>query len=783
MPAFRPFVSEARIEIVSRSRIKPGRLNEMTGRIKNSRLVSSRKRCRLGWGPFLLAMVALVLLAGLSFVQAEEEMNASLTLTPGVNSVDQTPETTPSPLQGGQQARPDKDRNKTSLTAPTPDTNPSPSPTPEMSLSAPKQETEPSPLALKKMSLEQLMNLDVTSVSKQPEPYGQAPAAIEVITNDEIRRSGASSIPEALQLADNLEVAQKDSHNWSISARGFNTDLSNKLLVLIDGRNVYSPLFSGVFWDAQDYLLEDIDRIEVISGPGGTLWGANAVNGVINITSKSAKDTQGLYVEGGGGSELQDFEAVRSGGTMGPDIFYRVYGKYDARGDEDLANGSLASDSWTDEQGGFRIDAGDVSSENFTLQGDIYDNTENISTGGQDLKNGGNVLGRWSRTFSDDSNMSLQLYYDHTYFKDPVPESFLSVFVAAPAGILTDNLDTYDLDFQHHFHLDDHNNFSWGFGYRYTNDVTQAAPGLAFNPSTLNQSLYSVFAQDEIGLLSNLFLTAGSKLEHNDYTGFEFEPSARLKWDLAEGQMLWAAVSRAVRMPSQVDTDEEGLTPDLKALHITSLIDGSPDFESEVLIAYELGYRAQLRKNLSTSVLTFFNNYTDIRSTGITPGGALGELPFVFQNNLLAQTWGVEWTADYQVVNGWRLHAGYDLLNEDVWIAPGQIDLNKGLNETADPSNQVFVRASMDLPGNLELDPGFRWIDSFVYNTGGGVPGTVPSYAELDVRLAWHATGNLELSVTGQNLLQRYHLEYVISSPAPTEEISRTVYGKVAMQF
>jgi iron complex outermembrane receptor protein len=330
--------------------------------------------------------------------------------------------------------------------------------------------------------------------------------------------------------------------------------------------------------------------------------------------------------------------------------------------------------------------------------------------------------------------------------------------------------------------LDDHNNFSWGFGYRNTNDVTQPAPGLAFNPSTLNQSLYSVFAQDEIGLLSNLFLTAGSKVEHNDYTGYEFEPSARLKWDVAEGQMLWAAVSRAVRMPSQVDTDEEGLTPDLKALHITSEIDGSADFESEVLIAYELGYRSQLSKNLSTSISTFFNNYTDIRSTGTTPGGPLGILPFVFQNNLLAQTWGVEWTADYQVLDWWRLHAGYDMLNEDVWIAPGQIDLNKGLNETADPANQVFLRSSMDLPGNLELDPAFRWIDSFVYNNG-GTAATVPSYAELNVRLAWHTTDNLEFSVEGQNLLHPYHLEYVISSPAPTEEISRTVYGKVALKF
>ncbi len=664
-------------------------------------------------------------------------------------------------------------------------------PTPSVDLSTPTEQAmvsptptqtaSPSPNALKKLSLEQLMDLDVTSVSKQPQPYGEAPAAIEVITNDEIRRSGASSIPEALRLADNLEVEQKDSHDWAISSRGFNTDSANKLLVLIDGRSVYSPLFSGVFWDAQDYLLEDIERIEVISGPGGTLWGANAVNGVINITSKSAKETQGLYVEGGGGYELQDFEGARFGGQVGSDIFYRVYGKYSARGDEDLTNGSYANDSWENGQGGFRIDAGNVSSENFTLQGDIYDNTENISTGGQEFKDGGNVLGRWNRTFSDDSNMSLQLYYDHTHLNDPVQESFLLGLPAAPAGILTDSLDTYDLDFQHHFHLDDHNNFSWGLGYRYTNDVTQNAPGLAFVPSTLDQSLYNVFAQDEIGILSNLFLTAGSKVEHNDYTGYEFEPSARLRWDLAEGQMLWAAVSRAVRMPSRVDTDEEALTPNLKAFHINSILNGSSNFESEVVVAYELGYRAQLDKKISTSIATFFNNYTDIRSAQPTSGGLFG-LPFVFANNLLAQTWGIELTADYQVLDWWRLHGGYDLLNEDVWIAPGQVDINHGLNETADPANQVFLRSSMDLPGHLELDPAFRWIDSFVYNNG-GVAATVPSYAELDVRLGWHVTTNLELSVTGQNLLHPYHLEYVISSPAPTEEIARSVYGKAEFRF
>ncbi len=406
------------------------------------------------------------------------------------------------------------------------------------------------PAAYKKMSLEELMNQDVTSVSKEPEPYAQAPAAIVVITHDEIHRSGASSIPEALRLADNLEVAQKNSHDWGISARGFNADLGNKLLVLVDGRTVYTPLFSGVFWDVQDYLLEDIDRIEVISGPGGTLWGANAVNGVINITSKSAKDTQGLYVEGGGGTELRDFAAVRYGGTLGSNVFFRVYGKYSDRGNEVFSNGNPANDSWSQGRGGFRLDADGSPGNLFTLQGDFYDGNENEEAGGSAGVAGGNILGRWSHTLSDDSDLSLQLYYDRTHLADPEPGVGLE-----SAGTLTDDLDTYDLDFQHHFHLGQRNNIVWGLGYRFTHDVDNNAPAFQFLPSVLDQSLYSGFVQDEIMLHEKLFLTLGTKVEHNDYTGFEVEPSGRLQWNVTTKQLLWGAVSRAVRTPSRIDRD------------------------------------------------------------------------------------------------------------------------------------------------------------------------------------------------------------------------------------
>jgi len=630
------------------------------------------------------------------------------------------------------------------------------------------------------MSLQELMDQDVTSVAREPEPYGQAPAAIDVITSDEIRRSGASSIPEALRLADNLDVAQKNSHDWAISARGFNTDLADKLLVMIDGRTVYTPLFGGVFWDEQDYLLEDIDRIEVISGPGGTLWGANAVNGVINIVTKSADEAQGLYVEGGGGSELQDFGAARYGGTLATNIYYRVYAKYFDRGEEYLPDGHAASDSWRMGQTGFRIDDEASAENHITAQGDFYLGDENVPTGGDAHTGGGNVLGRWSHTFSDDSDMSLQTYYDQTHLADPIPAN-----VVEPAGVLTDNLDTYDLDFQHRFHLGQRNNITWGLGYRYTHEEDKAAPTLAFVPATLDQNLYSGFAQDEIKLADNLFFTAGTKIEHNDYTGFEFEPSGRLQWNVTPKQMLWGAVSRAVSTPTRVDEDERAPIPfPFSTIFGPNLLTGNPNFESETLIAYELGYRAQLGQKVSTSLSAYFNDYNDIRSAQDSPPPAPFGFPIVFENNLKGETWGFELSADYQIFDWWRLHGGYNFLQENIYVKSGQHDINNAYNETADPENQIFLRSSMNLPYHLELDLDGRWVDSFQYNTGvNGVAGTMPSYFEMDARLAWHVGKHWEFSIVGQNLLHDRHVEYISPSPTPEEEIARSVYGKVAFSF
>jgi len=625
------------------------------------------------------------------------------------------------------------------------------------------QDTTPSPRGLKKLSLEELMNLDVTSVAKQPEPYAEAPAAIQVVSSDEIHRSGASSIPEALRLANNLDVAQASSGTWDISARGFNAGLSNKLLVLMDGRTIYTPLYAGMIWNVQDYLMADIDRIEVVSGPGGTLWGANAVNGVINITSKSAQDTQGLYFEGGGGSWLEDFTGARYGGVLDSNIYYRVYGKYFDRGSEVYANGNSANDAWRMGQGGFRIDDEADTKNKITLQGDLYGSSLNIPAGSSQTYNGGNIVGRWSHPISPDSDMSLELYYDWTYWFDPVAASAFG-----PAGNLIDNLDTYNADFQHHFHIDGSNSIIWGLGYRFTHDVLQNTPVIAFLPATLDHSLYSGFAQDEISLASDWFFTIGSKLEHDDYTGYEVEPSVRLKWDAAPKEMFWAAVSRAVREPSRIDRDV--VAPN----NATPILAGSSAFVSETLIAYELGYRGEIVPKISTSISTFFNNYDSLRS--LTPGSTV-----VIANNLAGQTWGGELTADYQMQDGWLIHVGYDLLNENIWVKPGASDISNGLEDTSDPANQVFLRSSVDLPGNFDLSPAFRWVDTRSVVSGTTV-GMVPSYLELDIRVGWHLDKNVEISVVGQNLLQDHHLEYGFPS-ATAEQISRSVYGKAVLQL
>jgi iron complex outermembrane recepter protein len=618
-------------------------------------------------------------------------------------------------------------------------------------------QTNPAPGSvseLKKLSFEELVDMEVTSVSRRPEKLSATASAVQVITQEEIHRSGATSLPEALRLASNMEVAQVDSHQWAISARGLNTTSANDLQVLMDGRALYTPLYAGVFWDAQDTLLADIDRIEVISGPGATLWGANAVNGVINITTKQAKDTQGALLEGGGGTELRGFGGVRYGGELATNVFYRVYGKYFNRDSTALPNGRDATNDWQMGQGGFRLDWESSDANLITLQGDLYAGRINQpGTNSQIRLDGGNVIGRWSRTLSDGSDFKLQLYYDRTH-RD-IPRTF------------DEDLDTYDADFQHHFHLGSRNDVIWGLGYRLTEDDVGHSAALAFVPPRVSRQLFSGFVQDEIALIEDrLFLTLGTKVEHNDYTGFEVEPSGRLAWLLTQRQTLWGAISRAVRMPSRIDRDFyiPGNPP--------FLLTPGTNFVSEELLAYELGYRIEPHPRLLLSAAAFYNDYDKIRSLErVNPPAPF---PVVIANGLKGETYGAELTADYRLTDWWRLRAGYTELQIHLRPRPGSADTSNGANAGHDPNHQFFLHSSVDLPANFQFDAAFRYV-SHIANQ------SVPAYSELDLRLAWAPTPKLEFSVVGQNLLHAQHPEF--GAPTSRQEIERSVYGKVTWRF
>jgi iron complex outermembrane receptor protein len=495
---------------------------------------------------------------------------------------------------------------------------------------------------------------------------------------------------------------------------------------------------------------------------------------VINIITKSAADTKGLYAEAGGGNQLKEFGGARYGGTLGSNVDFRVYGKYFDRADEVFTDGSRAPDAWHQERGGFRLDSQVSPQDAVSVHGDFYDGHEDVDTGGGGEAGGGNLVGRWTHVFSDESDLSLQSYYDRTHLVDPIPAVYLAgVLQLAPAGFLRDDLTTLDTDFQHRFALGTRNRIVWGVGYRYTHDLVVNAPGIGFFPTVFNQSLYSAFVQDEFLLGHDWSATVGSKLEHNDYTGFEVEPNVRLEWSLATGQALWSAISRAVRTPSRIDRNFAEPAP--PALVI---LEGSSGFKSEYVTAYEIGYRGGLGSRVTGSISTFYNVYSDVRSTSFTPATIV---PLYFQNNLEGHTWGVELSGNYQVLENWSLHAGYDLLEENIGVKPGQFDLSKGLNETADPKNQFSIRSTLNLPWRVNLDAALRWVDALRINSG-STPGTVPSYFEADTRLAWQATQGLELSVAGQNLLHAHHLEYGFPSPT-TVQIQRSVYGKIAWRY
>jgi iron complex outermembrane receptor protein len=608
-------------------------------------------------------------------------------------------------------------------------------------VAAPPLSASPTVEELRALSIEDLANIEIISVSKRPEPLSQAPASIYVITSEDIRRSGAVTLPDVLRLAPNLQVSRVSSSGYAISARGFSTfESAIKLLVLIDGRSIYTPLHAGVFWDQNQVMVEDIDRIEVISGPGGTLWGANAFNGVINIITRNSSETQGGLLSGQYGN-VDQRAAVRYGGKLGEHGSYRVYAQDLERGPMAHADGTSATDAWDSEQGGFRTDWA-AGNNAFTVQGDIFDNAFDVGN----RNRGKNLLTRWKHQLGGGSSLELQAYYD-------------TVDRTAPG--VSDALETYDFQAQHSFRLGDNHQIVWGGGYRVVNDeFINHVNVFVLQPESDTLQLGNVFGQDSIKLENDLTLTLGTKFEHSSLSGLDYLPSARLAWQVTPDHMLWTAVSRAVRTPSRFDRD----------LTAPGFLEPASDFESEKLMAYEIGYRGQPTTNTSLSTTLFLHDYSDLRVLAVSPTSGL----FTFDNKMEGIIYGIEAWGDYQVRPWWRLSAGFTLMQKNLDLKPGAVTAALDQHAGNDPDHQFSIRSSMDLLDNVEFDIGLRSIDDLPNPT-------VPSYLELDARIAWQVTDQLELSISGFNLLDNRHPE--TGAAATRIEVPRTVLAGARWRF
>ncbi len=637
---------------------------------------------------------------------------------------------------------------------------------------------------LTELSIEDLMSVEVTTtVARKAQRLSDTAAAVFVITAEDIRRSGVTSIAEALRMVPGLEVARLDANRYAITARGFNGNFANKLLVLMDGRTVYSPLYSGVFWDVQDTLLEDIARIEVIRGPGASLWGANAVNGVINIITKPAKETQGGLLAAGLGTEEKGFGGLRYGGAMGDTTHYRAYAKYFNRDNAVDLQGNDNYDKLEVTRGGGRMDWQASARDAVTFQGDYYDGR--VGNQGTyplydppyltDFKDnvpitGGNLLGRWQRTLSSSSDFIFQTYYDRT---------------ERPVVLLEETRDTFDLDFQHRFGLGRRQEIMWGAGYRLTQAHLVNGPAVFMRDEERQDQLFSFFLQDEIALWpEKLSLLLGSKFEENDYTGFEVQPNARLLWNAHRQHTFWGAVSRAVRTPSQAEHDTT-LTRYVLPGNPETLIRfyGNEDFESEELIAYELGYRYVPEERLSLDLALFYNDYDQLRTAEAgAPFLEIGTPPYIVvplyvDNQMKGHTYGTELALEFRPWQWWRLKAAYTYLKMHLQNYDTSNDPTSEDAEGEVPRHQVSLLSYLDLPGNWGLDLWGRYVDDLPAQD-------ISDYITLDARLSWRPTARLELALVGQNLVeekhQEYAPEYIEFTPA---EIERSVYVKMTWQF
>ena len=635
------------------------------------------------------------------------------------------------------------------------------------------------------LDIAQLMNITVTSVAKREQRLADAAAAVFVITQEDIRRSGVTTIPDALAMAPGLQVAKISASKWSVSSRGFAGYTSNKLLVLIDGRSVYSPAYSGTFWDSQNTLLEDIDRIEVIRGPGGTLWGANAVNGVINIITKKAEDTQGGLVRVGGGDQEPFMAGTRYGGKISDTTAGRLYATYNDHGSNSLhQGGGDAEDGWQPFQGGFRMDGKPDGHKEWNLQGDVYQNSGDqllspywisqppfqIALTDQLEAKGGNLLGRWRQEIASESYLTFKAYYD---------------YASRDEAYYRWAYDTIDLDLQYETKLGNRQTLTSGIGYRaISGDFEQT-----FQVSLPDKSdtLYSAFLQDEINLAADaLWLTLGSKYEHNDYTGSEWQPSAKLLWKPAARHSLWTSVARAVRTPATVEQFGRvtmGVFPTPQGIGTVAFA-GNPEFDSEILWAYEAGYRWQANDTLSFDLALFYNDYSEVYTAAPTLSATGYDYRFV--NAMEGSGQGFELSADWKAASWLSFILSYSYL--DMNLTPDSsipAEIGSSMLNEASPNHQIGLRSSIALAENWRLNLWLRYVDSITGLNRSDMQNRIEldAYTLLDVNLIWTPRKDLEVMLAGQNLTSDGQLQYVSEYATPLTEIDRGVYGKITWRF
>ncbi|WMJ09526.1 TonB-dependent siderophore receptor [Nitrosomonas sp. sh817] len=643
------------------------------------------------------------------------------------------------------------------------------------------------------LSIEELMNIQVTSASRRSQKLSEVPSAIFVITQDDIRRSGATSIPEALRMAPGVEVARIGTDKWAISIRGFNGRFANKLQVMMDGRSVYNPLFAGVQWEQQDTMMEDIERIEVIRGPNAAVWGANAVNGVINIITKKAADTQGVLLSAGGGSFEHGFAGARYGGKINEETPFRIYAKGFTRDHTHSLTGENINDQWHSARGGFRIDH-HRGIDQFTLQGDIFYNSYGDrldksalsapiirieSARGHD--EGGNLRLRWDRTYSEKSAIMLQTYYDRVDYR-------------ALTGSIY-RAESFDIDFQHRFPLHEKHDLTWGANYRLYRNKEFDTELVLFSPRAQINHMASVFIRDEITLLpERLRLNLGSRFDHNDFTGMEIQPNARLMWTPDDQNSIWMAVSRAVRIPSRAENDIQLNTRTLNAIPgspallpfpVLAQLMGSSNFKSEKLIAYEMGYRHQFSPQASIDISGFYNDYSQLRDLSI--GSPLFHtsfpphliLPIGLTNKASGQTYGVETSIEWRPNEKWRLQGNYSYLNMNIHSdsALKQIDPTTGSADKVSPHHQVSLRSNYDFSEKLQLNLWLRYVSRVDFYR-------IPGYVTMDAKIAHKPLKNVELFIVGQNLASQNHREFAADFlPSLPTTLPRGVYAGVELRF